>query len=73
MSLGILDKASNHVINMHIIELNNIVRTLKEASDDFEIPVYLCGDYNNEISKGFLVKKAIEGLDDFYDPNEVKL
>jgi hypothetical protein len=73
MSLGILDRASNHVINMHIIELNNIVRTLKEASLDFEIPVYLCGDYNNEISKGFLVKKAIEGLDDFYDPNEVKL
>ena len=61
--------APNHVINMHIIELNNILRTLKEASVNFEIPVYLCGDYNNEISKGFLVKKAIEGLNDFYDPN----
>jgi hypothetical protein len=60
---------SNNVINMHIIELNNIVRTLKEASLNFEIPVYLCGDYNNEISKAYLVKKAIESLDDFYDPN----
>ena len=60
ISLGRLDRASNHVINMHIIELNNIVRTLKEASLNFEIPVYLCGDYNNELSKGFLVKEAID-------------
>jgi len=69
-------RASNHVTNMHITELNNIIGTLKEASNDFEIPVYLCGDYNNKISKGYLVKKAIEKLDDFYDPDphrEVKL
>ena len=62
MKVGKLDpsKASNHVSNMHIIELNNIINILTDASLNFEIPVYLCGDYNNEISKGFLVKEAIE-------------
>lgn len=68
-----ISDASNHVTNMHITELNNIVGTLREASDNFEIPVYLCGDYNNHISKGYLVKKAIERLDDFYDPTGVNL
>jgi hypothetical protein len=68
--IGSVDRSvvSNHVNNIHIIELNNIIRTLKEASVNFEIPVYLCGDYNNEISKGFLVKKAIQNLENFYDP-----
>ena len=67
-------RASHHVTNMHITELNNILEKLKEASNDFDTPVYLCGDYNNKISKGYLVKKAIEQIDDFYDPRgEVKL
>jgi hypothetical protein len=75
ISTGRLHKshASHHVTNMHITELNNIVGTLNEASNNFEIPVYLCGDYNNDISKGYLVKRAIERLDDFYDPTGVNL
>ena len=74
LATGRLARPSNHVTNMHITELNNIVGTLKEASNDFDTPVYLCGDYNNKISKGYLVKKAIEKLDGFYDPRaEVKL
>ena len=73
ISLGRSEKKSYHVNNMHIIELNNIVSKLKEASQNFEIPVYLCGDYNNGLPKGFLVKKAIESLDEFYDPNGMVL
>lgn len=75
ISTGRLDRsrASHYVTNMHITELNNIVGTLREASNNFEIPVYLCGDYNNGISKSYLVKEAIERLDDFYDPTGVNL
>ena len=62
-------KASNNVLNMHITELNNIVSILKDASHDFEVPVYLCGDYNNEISKAFLVKEAINMIEGVYDSN----
>jgi hypothetical protein len=60
----------HYVDNMHITELNNIVGTLKEASDDFNIPVYLCGDYNSVLPKGELVTKAMQKIENFTINND---
>ena len=61
-----IDSERKHYVNrMHIIELNNIISTLISHSQDFYIPVYLCGDYNNKLSKGKLVTKAMQEIENF--------
>jgi hypothetical protein len=60
----------HHVDNMHITELNNIISTLISKSDDFNIPVYLCGDYNSVLPKGELVTKAMQKIENFTINND---
>jgi hypothetical protein len=52
---------SNKYVNKaHIIELEHIIAQLLLESNYSRIPIYLCGDYNNNSSKDILVKEAIE-------------
>ena len=58
-SLDLLNSNEN-VNKAHIIELANIISQLIIESNYFRIPIYLCGDYNNDSRKDILVAKAIE-------------
>jgi len=51
-----------YINQAHIIELENIITELVTKSGllHFTIPIYLCGDYNNNLQKHILVKKALE-------------
>ena len=58
-SLDLLNSNEN-VNKAHIIELEHIISQLIIESNYFRIPIYLCGDYNNNSRKDILVEKAIE-------------
>ena len=46
--------------NIHTKELNNILNKVNEKNENFEVPVYLCGDYNNPSSdKQVLIKNSL--------------
>ena len=51
---------NKYVNRAHIIELEHIIAQLLLESNYSRIPIYLCGDYNNNSSKDILVKEAIE-------------
>ena len=57
-SLDLLNSNEN-VNKAHIIELEHIISKLIIESNYFRIPIYLCGDYNNNSPKDILVEKAI--------------
>lgn len=48
--------------DQHVSELKNIIQKVHEQNPDFEIPVYLCGDYNNQYPKKGLVEMAYRNL-----------
>jgi hypothetical protein len=58
-SLDLLNSNEN-VDKAHIIELEHIISQLIIESNYFRIPIYLCGDYNNNSRKDILVEKAIK-------------
>jgi hypothetical protein len=58
-SLDLLNSNEN-VNKAHIIELEHIISQLIIESNYFRIPIYLCGDYNNNSPKDILVEKAIK-------------
>ena len=46
--------------NIHAEELNNILNKVNEENKNFEVPVYLCGDYNNPSNdKELLIKNSL--------------
>lgn len=53
-------RGGDNVNTAHIIELSNIIGKLLVESTFGRIPIYLCGDYNNNSPKLILVEKAIE-------------
>ena len=59
-TLDLVLYSHENVNNAHIIELEHIISQLLLESRYFQIPIYLCGDYNNHLQKDILVAKAIE-------------
>ena len=46
----------------HTDELNNILTIAKNISNDFNIPVFLAGDFNNTINKEQFIKEVLQNI-----------